>query len=226
MRTSAGNCGQRHRRRPAAPRAAFELRRGRFSLAGRTLDFTEGSIGFNGGSITDPALHLVATSTSGNVTATLTIGGHRAEPEDHAEQRARRCRRTRSWRSCCSAPAAASLGALEVAQIAAGLATLTGAGGGVGDPLANLRQGAGAGPAVGRQQRQRQPDVQAGRYIAPGVYLGAKQSASGGGTQATVQIDIAKGLKLETTTGTGGGIRDRRRGDNGSSVGLTYQFEY
>ena len=46
--------------------------------------------------------------------------------------------------------------------------------------------------------------MQAGRYSRPGVYLGAKQSASGG-AQAALQLDITKGLKLETTTGMGGG---------------------
>ena len=69
--------------------------------------------------------------------------------------------------------------------------------------------------------------LEAGRYLAPGVYLGAKQSASGGGAQANVQIDIAKGLKLEGTAGTGGTSAVGSAGSsNGTSVGLTYQFEY
>jgi translocation and assembly module TamB len=69
--------------------------------------------------------------------------------------------------------------------------------------------------------------VQAGRYIAPGVRLGATQSASGGQTQATVQIDITKGLKLETTVGSGTSASAPTPGvSNGTSVGLTYQFEY
>ena len=57
----------------------------------------------------------------------------------------------------------------------------------------------------------------AGRYIGNGIYLGAKQGTTGGQTRATVQIDITKGLKLETELGTGTG---------GNSVGLLYQFEY
>ena len=67
----------------AAPRTegGLELRRGTISLAGRSLDFTEGRISFNGGSITDPALHLVASSTSGNVIATLAIDGTAHEPK-------------------------------------------------------------------------------------------------------------------------------------------------
>jgi translocation and assembly module TamB len=62
------------------------------------------------------------------------------------------------------------------------------------------------------------PTLNAGRYVAKGVYVGAKQGVGGNaGTQATVQIDITKGLKLETDAGSGAGS---------NSVGLSYQFEY
>ena len=113
------------------------------------------------------------------------------------------------------------LGALEVAQIAAGLATLTGAGGGIGDPLDKVRQGLGLDRLAVRNGANGNPALEAGRYIAPGVYLGARQGSSGG-SQASVQVDIAKGLKLEATAGAGGRLRHRvgrslewhqRRGD-------------
>ncbi len=59
--------------------------------------------------------------------------------------------------------------------------------------------------------------MEAGKYVANGVYVGAKQGTTGAQTQAVVQIDIYKGLKVETDVGAGAG---------GNSVGLTYQFEY
>ena len=70
--------------------------------------------------------------------------------------------------------------------------------------------------------------LEAGRYVARNVYVGAKQSVTGTGTQAVVQIDLAKGLKLQATagsttppsaTGTGGG-------QDAASVGVVYQFRY
>jgi translocation and assembly module TamB len=68
--------------------------------------------------------------------------------------------------------------------------------------------------------------LQAGRYIARGVRIGASQS-TGGQTQATVQIDIAKGLKAQGTAAAGAPPATPVPGvDYGSSVGLTYQFEY
>ncbi len=52
---------------------ALEMRRGTLSLS-NVLTFRGQIDVFNGGSITNPALHLVASSTNGNVTATLTVG--------------------------------------------------------------------------------------------------------------------------------------------------------
>ncbi len=113
-----------------------------------------------------------------------------------------------------------SLSAFQAASLAAALAELSGVGGGV-NPLDRVRNalgldqlsltGSGSGP----------PAVQAGRYIAPGVYVGATQATNGQGTQANVQINLYKGLKLQTSTGTS----STGNGD-ASSVGLTYQFNY
>ena len=212
----------------SAPRTvgALHMRRGSISLAGRTLTFTEGTIDFNGGSLSDPSLHLVATSSTSSVTATLSIDGTASAPKI----------------TLSSVPAlpqdevlsyllfgrgVGRLGALEVAEIAAGLATLTGTGGAVGDPLNAVRQGLGLDRLSVGNSAKGSPTLEAGRYIAPGVYLGAQQSASGGGSQATVQVDIAKGLKLQGTAGTGSTSATGAAGaSNGTSVGLTYQFQY
>jgi translocation and assembly module TamB len=61
------------------------------------------------------------------------------------------------------------------------------------------------------------------------VYVGVQQGVSGG-SQAQVQVDLLKGLKLQGTVGTGGAPTGSQTidpsNDPGSSVGLTYQFEY
>lgn len=212
----------------SAPRTigALHMRRGSISLAGRTLTFTEGTIDFNGGSLSDPSLHLVATSSTSSVTATLSIDGTAQAPKI----------------TLSSVPAlpqdevlsyllfgsgVGRLGALEVAEIAAGLATLTGTGGAVGDPLNAVRQGLGLDRLSVGNSAKGSPTLEAGRYVAPGVYLGAQQSASGGGSQAVVQVDITKGLKLQGTAGTGSSSATGAAGaSNGTSVGLTYQFQY
>ena len=98
---------------------------------------------------------------------------------------------------------ASSLSPFELASIAGALASLTGAGPDVGNPLESLRKdfgldrlsvGSGAGGSA---------SLQAGRYVAPGVFVGAKQGTSGASTQGLVQVDLYKGLKLQGTVGTG-----------------------
>ncbi|MEJ0018046.1 MAG: translocation/assembly module TamB domain-containing protein [Acetobacteraceae bacterium] len=202
----------------------FDLRRGEVSLGGRSLDFSEGRISFNGGSITDPALHLVANSTGGGVTATLAIDGTAHDPKITLSS-APPLPQDEVLAHLLFGSGIGRLGALEVAQIASALATLTGAGG-IGDPLDKVRQGLGLDRLTVSNGAGGSPALEAGRYIAPRVYLGAKQNTSGG-TQASVQFDIAKGLKLEGTAGTGASSATGSAGaSNGTSVGLTYQFEY
>jgi translocation and assembly module TamB len=70
--------------------------------------------------------------------------------------------------------------------------------------------------------------LQAGRYVTRRIYVGAQQATSGGGAQATVQVDLTKGLKLNATAGSGqttSAIGSTGQ-STGESVGLTYQFQY
>src|SRR5262249_30546343 len=128
----------------AAPRTigALELRRGGISLAGRSLDFTEGRIGFNGGRNSGPAVPLVAPSTTRYVAGTLAIGGTARNPKVTLSS-VPALPQDEVLAQLLFGSGVGKLGALEVAEIAAALATLTGAGGGFGDPLDKVRQGLG-----------------------------------------------------------------------------------
>jgi translocation and assembly module TamB len=205
----------------------FDLRRGSLSLAGRTLTFTEGRISFNGASISDPAIHMVATSTNGNIVATLAIDGTAQNPKITLSS-VPQLPQDEVLAQLLFGTSTGKLGAIEVAEIAASLATLTGVGGGAGDPLNAIRQDLGLDRLSVVNGANGSPAVEAGRYVTPRIYLGAKQSASGG-TQALVQFDITKGLKLQATAGTGSGSSTGATTpgeSNGSSVGVTYQFQY
>jgi translocation and assembly module TamB len=58
--------------------------------------------------------------------------------------------------------------------------------------------------------------------VAPGVYVGARQSASGQAPQVNVQINLFRGLKLNSTLSNGTGAN----ASGGENVGLSYQFDY
>ena len=198
----------------------FEMRRGVISVAGTTLTFTRGRVGFDGTGVTgkiDPTLDFSADSTTGSITATLNVGGYASAPKITLSS-VPELPQDEVLAYLLFKRSAKDLGPFQLAEIAAAVASLTGVGGGGANPLESVRKGLGLDRlSVGGGASGTAPSVEAGRYVANGVYVGAKQGTTGAQTQATVQIDITKGLKVETDVGTGQG---------GNSVGLTYQFEY
>jgi translocation and assembly module TamB len=70
--------------------------------------------------------------------------------------------------------------------------------------------------------------VEAGRYVSSRVFVAAKETTTGGTTIA-VDVDLTRHLKLQTRLGTGGSTSNQGttpENDQGSSVGIAYQFEY
>jgi translocation and assembly module TamB len=222
----------------------FDLRNGTINLAGTTLTFSSGRVGFNGYGVkkrVDPTLDFTAVNTSGGVTATLNVGGYAdapvitlsSTPEMPQDEILSRL---------LFGESVTQLTPLQLAQIGAALAIMGGVGGGGGgfNPinavqrklgLDRLAIGGGSssnGAATGTPgETNNSATIEAGRYVTRRVYIGAKQSTTGN-TQAQVQVDLTKSLKLQTTLGTGGGTVQGAtpQNDPGSSIGLTYQFEY
>jgi translocation and assembly module TamB len=210
------------------PSGGFELRRGTFSLAGQTLNFTKGEVSFVGDGLTDPSLDFVANANNGTILATLEITGTAKAPKITLSS-SPELPQDEVLAQLLFGKSASSLGPFELAQIAAALASLTGVAPGAADPLGGVRQALGLDRLSIGSTASGSPALQAGRYISRRVYVGVQQGVSGG-SQAQVQIDLLKGLKLQGTVGTGGQPTGSEtitpENDPGSSVGLTYQFEY
>ena len=208
------------------PVGGLALRRGTFSVVGQTLSLTSGTIDFAGAGLTNPSLLLVASSARSGLTTNLTISGSVRDPRVKLSSTPDIPQDEILARLLFDS-STAKLSPFQIAQLAAGLASLSGVTSGIGDPLDNLRRSFGLDRLSVGSSANGAPALEAGRYLAPGVYLGAKQSASGGGTEATIQIDIAKGLKLETTVGNGtGSATGSGSGTDSAKVGITYQLEY
>ncbi|MDE2515050.1 MAG: translocation/assembly module TamB domain-containing protein, partial [Rhodospirillales bacterium] len=215
----------------------FSLRRGRFSMAGHTLDFTSGRIGFNGASLTDPTLHFVATSTANGVTAQLTVTGTASAPRI-------------ALSSTPSLPpdevlsqllfhtSTSSLGPFEIAQLAATLASLSGSAPGVAaalsDPLSGVRNALGLDQlSLGSAANGNTPQIKAGRYLGRHVYAGVRQDTGTGGTEAEMRIDLTRRLSLratagtlDTATATAAGQGAAPQAGTSGSVGVIYKFNY
>ena len=184
------------------PDGGFSLRRGQFSLAGQTLSFTTGRVGFDGNVPIDPSLNFVATAYTSSVAATLTVTGTATHPKIVLSS-VPEVPQDEVLAQLLFHRSAAELGPLQLAEIAAGLAQLADVGGSGGlDPLGSIRKGLGLDVlSVGGSPGSSSPTVEAGRNLGHGIYVGAKQSTAGSGSQATVRLDLATGLRLEADLG-------------------------
>lgn len=213
----------------------FRMNRGTFSVAGQTLDFTSGRVRFDGTGVRgrlDPSLDFVAQTVSGGVTATLTITGYASAPKI-ALSSTPQLPQDEIVAHLLFQQSVRQLSPLQLASIAQAAAQMGGIGGGF-NPLGSVRKTLGLDRlSVGSVQggasgTESQTTVEAGRYVSRGVYVGVKQNLSGG-TQTQVQVDITRRLKAQATLSTGtttATAQGNALQDNGSSVGLSYQFNY
>jgi translocation and assembly module TamB len=210
------------------PEGGFALRRGQFSLAGQNINFTTGKVFLDGQLPIDPSLDFSATVLGTNVAATVSVTGNASAPKIRLSS-VPELPQDEILAQLLFRRKASDLGPLQLAQIAAALAQIADVGGSSGfDPLGAARKSVGldvlsVGGAPGATR------VEAGRNIARGVYLGAKQSATGSGSQATVRVDLATGLRLEADLGVAPSPAANATPGappTGNQVGVTYEFEY
>lgn len=221
------------------PRIAggFDLIRGTFALASTQLTFTKGTVSFNGAGLQhkiDPTLDFTAQTAVADATTTLHITGLADSPQFDLSS-SPPLPQDEILARLLFGESASQLTALQIAQIGAALATLSGAGGGGPNPLARVqkalgldRLSVGGGSNTGATGTQSSgANVEAGRYVSNRVFVGAKQSTTGF-SQAEVDIDLSKHLKLQTRLGNGTATTQGTTPENdpGSSVGVMYQFEY
>ena len=131
---------------------------------------------------------------------------------------------------------AQQLTAFELAQIGAALATLSGVGDNGLNPLVKIQKTLGLDrltvgsntttTATGGTENQGAA-IAAGRYVSKRIYIEGKQTTAGT-SQVQVDVDLTKHLKLQTRLGNGTAVTQGTTPENdpGSSVGLSYQFEY
>ena len=207
------------------PDGGFHLRQGTLSIIGTTLNFTEGSVTFSGAGLTDPSIHFVATSTTATIVATLTVSGTARNPkitlssvpdmpQDEILSQLLFNTSTSKLSRCNSPRSPPRWPRFRVPRPGSIRWKVCGRpSGSIGCPSEATA------PAI---RRFKQGDTSRAAFI-----WGSQQSASGTGTQATVQVDLAKGLKLQTTAGSGStSATGSTSSADAASVGITYQFEY
>lgn len=192
-------------------RGGFEMFRGRLDILGRRLDFTRGRLTFNGS--TDPELDFIAESTASDVTARIIITGRASQPEVSFSSTPALPQDEVVARLLFGRPTG-QLSAGQALQVAQAVATLSGAG---QSTLGNLRRSLGLDSLdVGLNAAGTGGQVGLGRRLNDNISLGVRQGTTSNSTQATIDIDLGRNIRLQGATGA----------DGGTSVGIGAQWDY
>lgn len=203
---------------PAAPTVTggLTMRRGSFTLLGRRLTFSRGIVTLDNLDRIDPRLDFVASTTVQSTTINVEIGGTSRAPVI-AVTSVPSLPPDEAMALLLFGKPASGLSAFELAQAAQGLAELTGQPSGSG-VLGRLRTGLGLDRlSIGSGSSANAPvSLEAGRYVAPGVYVGARQGATGTSSRGVVQVDVLENVKIEGDIGA----------DSNGRIGVKMEWDY
>ena len=189
----------------------FDLRRGRMSVAGTRLDFTQGRISF-AGSLT-PQLDLVAQTQTTDITATITVSGPADKPR-FAFSSSPALPSDEILSRLLFDKASGGLSpaqALQVAQVAAQFS-----GGGGSDVFDRVRRALGVNSLDVSVGSNGDPKVGISRAINRRISVGVKAGRQPEDSGVSVDIDVTRHIRAQ-------GEVDRN-GD--SAVGVGVQWEY
>ncbi|ODN72608.1 translocation/assembly module TamB domain-containing protein [Methylobrevis pamukkalensis] len=197
----------------AAPQilGGIELVRGTLTILTQRLEFSRGNVTFQDGLV--PVLDLAASTTAGDVTATVNVTGPAAQPqitftsspELPQDEVISRLLFNRASQELSAAEA------IQLAQAVAQLAGLTGSGPGVID---GIREKLGL-DRLGVEPNESGAQLEVGKYITDNVYVGVEQGTEAGSSRVKVDIDITDNVKVQGSAGS-----------DGSRVGIGMEWDY
>ncbi|NLH83572.1 MAG: translocation/assembly module TamB, partial [Phyllobacteriaceae bacterium] len=192
------------------PVGAFDLRRGALDVIGRHIALDKGTVTLSGD--LDPTIDFQASSSTRSVAVTAGVTGRASDP-------------TLVLTSTPELPqdevlaqflfgrGVSDLTGVQLVQLAAAAAQLAG-GPSAPDLLGKIRRSTGLDNLGTTTDSKGNAGLTAGRYIGERIYLGVTAGA-GGSTDATVDLDVTRNLKLRGQTGT-----------DGSKAGFVFEKEY
>lgn len=193
------------------PTGQFNLVRGRLSILGTRLDFTEGSATLQGSF--DPFLRLVATSRASGYEITIRVEGAASSPEI-------------TFSSSPALPedevlaqllfgrSVSGLSPLQLLQLADAATSLAGGSTNSGF-IAGLRDGLGLDDLDLSTDAEGNAAVTAGRYLSENIYTDVTINAEGD-ADLSLNIDLTPNITARGSVGS----------DGGSSIGIFFEQDY
>ncbi|MEY8829461.1 translocation/assembly module TamB domain-containing protein [Sedimentitalea sp. XS_ASV28] len=192
-----------------APSGQIGLIRGNLDLLGRRLKLSKGLVTLQGD--LEPYMEFAATTTTSDGDATLEISGPLTKPKVKVESDPERPSEE-ALAMLLFGNQYSELSPIKVAQLAASLATLSGAGGGAN---AKARDGLGVDTFDIGTDDDGRAQFGAGKYLADGVYTDITVNTQGD-TEVNLNLDVSENLTVKGTVD--------REGDTG--IGLFFERDY
>ncbi len=188
--------------------------RGQLDLVGKSFDIKNSSVSFGGGVSLDPKLNIAGVHTTDDLTVTAEVVGVASKPEIRLSS-VPALPRDEVLSRVLFGTGKGNLGPLEAAQLAAAAAELSGATGNGPGILGRIRNIAGV-DVLRVEDGANGPAVAAGKYVAEGVYVGAKQGSKPGSSGVEVEVEITPNISVKSEAG--------QTGD--SNIGVQFKWDY
>ena len=197
-----------------APRAIgeFTLERGRLAVLGRTLEFTSGSVNFNGD--LDPLLNFLAATDVNGTKIEVRVTGQASDPKFGFTSNPE-LPQDEVLALLLFNKSLGELSPLQIAQLASEVSELGGLSGGPGI-LSRLKSSVGIDTLNLTTDDSGQTAVSAGSYVNEKVFVGVEQGSSSNSSRVKIDLDITKNLKLRGEAGA----------DGKSKLGVGVEWEY
>ena len=191
--------------------------RGQYSFAGKTFKLTKGAIGIDERDGEFVAILNVQTEfTDDDFVANVNVTGQATKPNIELTSMPE-LPRDEVLARILFGRGTGQLSPIEALQLAQAAAELSGVGGSSTGVLDKVRSTLGVDVLqVDGGEGDAGPTVRAGKYVANGVFVGAKQGAGPGASAATVEIELTPNISLESEVGSTGRSR----------AGVNWQFNY
>lgn len=210
---------------PEAPQVLgnLTLRRGKFDLLGKQLDFTRGNVSLSNVNEIDPELDFAATTTVASTTIEVDITGSSRAPKISLTS-SPVLPQDEAMAMLLFGKSSSTLSPVEILSAAQALAELTGGTPPAGGFFGRIRQSLGLDQLSVNSSSSTNANgtsssttaLQGGRYVAPGVYVGAQQGASADSSKGVVEIEVFKNTKIQGAIGT----------DSNDKIGAKMEWDY
>jgi translocation and assembly module TamB len=190
---------------------------------GHQLDFAHGNVSLANVNEIDPDLDFAATTTVASTTIEVDITGSSRAPKISLTS-SPQLPQDEAMAMLLFGKSSSSLSPVELLSAAQALAELTGGTPPAGGFFGRLRSSLGLDQLSVNSSTSTNANgtsssttaLQGGRYVAPGVYVGAQQGASTDSSRGIVEIEVFKHTKIQGAIGA----------DSNDKIGAKMEWDY